>query len=501
MLKKNKKFVWASVLVLVVVIIAGFFVIGGNGVEGNTALVVRGDIEQQVSVTGTLKPVDEVDLSFNRSGKVAEVAVPVGAMVEAGQTLLKLDSRDALIALEEAKVAYEDLINVDLLDVTKAKNNVVELEADVVSSYDNARSTLSAESKSLNDVVNSLDDLFAHDAYLSSNSYGMGSVAKDRRDQAEDSFYEAQRAVRDFMKVYQVNFTSNDNKVIEESIDRLYQVANTVSRAAKESKDIITYLKERDYGDVDEAADAYDSVSSLSVSANDAVDNVFTAKNLIVNNKRLLSEAKLDLADLLDGPDATDIRSSKLAIQQKEKDYSDYFLTSPIAGVVTKQDVAVGEQVSADVAVVSVISADKLEIEANVPEVDIGRVAVGHNVDINFDAFPGENFTGKVIAVDPAQTVIDGVVNFKVTISLDIKNGVDLKSGLTANVSIKSTLAQGVLLVPRSALIERDGRYFVNVVTGRTVTEKEITVGVLGQIGNAEILSGLNEGETILIGE
>lgn len=500
MLKKNKKFVTISVAVMIAIIIGGFLLINRNGVDGQTAVVIRGDITQVVSVTGSLKPVDEVELSFNRSGKVAEVLVGVGDNVDIGQVVVRLDNRDAAIALEEAKVDYEDLVNINPLDITKAQNDVKEYEADLASSYDDARSTLSLEIKELNDVVNGLDDLFSQDGYLASNSYGMSGVAKDRRDLAEDRYYDAQKAVKDFLKIYQADFSSNDPSVVEAALTELYTVATICAEAAKQAKDITTYLKERDYGDPAGAEAAYETVSDLAVAANDSVDNVFMARDSIDNTKRLLSEADLDLADLVDGPDFTDIRASKLAIEQKEKDFSDYFLISPIAGVITRQDAKVGEQVSSGVSVVSVISADKLEIEANVPEVDIGRVAVGHDVSIIFDAFPEESFSGRVIMIDPAQTVIDGVVNFKVTIALDMLND-KLRSGLTANVEIKSVLAQDILLVPRAAVVDRDSAYFVSVVEGNRVVERQVKTGVFGQIGNVEVLQGLNEGEVVLIGQ
>lgn len=500
MLKKNKKFVWPTVTILAAILIGGSLILafGGNGAEGQTALVARGDIGQQVSVAGTLKPVEEVELSFNRSGKVVQVLADVGAKVEAGQTIVRLDNRDAAIELEEAKIAYEDLVKVDPLDATKARNEVQEFEADLASSYDAARAILSSEIKELNDAVNTLDDLFSSDGYLSSINFNAGSIPEERRDDAEKSFNKSKQAVKDFLKTYQSSFASSDPKIIQSTITELYQVATICSGAVKEAKDIVTYLKEQEYGDEEEVEEAYESVSDLAVLVSDSVDNIFTAKNDVLNNERLLSEAKLDLADLLDGPDATDLRSSRLAIQQKEKDYSDYFLTSPIGGVVVTQEAKVGEQVSSGSVIVSVISANNLEIEANVPEVDIARVAVGYDVDINFDAFPDEHFTGKVVMIDPAQTVIDGVVNFKVTISLDTP-GEKLKSGLTANIEIKSVLAQNVLLVPRAALIDRAGNYFVNVISGRQIEERQVEIGAIGQIGNVEVVSGLTEGEMVLV--
>ncbi len=500
MFKKNKKLVAIAVAILIVLIIGGFLAFGDANVNGHTAVVTRGDISQQVSVTGRLEPVDDVSLSFNRSGKVTEVRARVGDLVKSGQVVAVLDHRSALIELEEAKVAYQDLVNVDELDVIKAENTVKADEAALASSYDDARAALSAESKVLNDSVNSLDDLFSSDGYLTSVNFGAGAIAKTRRNAAESLFADFQRSLRSFSKIYDGGFISNDQAKIESALAELYQVSTLGARATKEAKDLVIYLKEREYGDEAEAEEAYEAVSDLALSVDDAVDQVFEARDAILQNKRSLAEAKLDLADVVNGPDSTDLRSSQLAIQQKEKEYSDYFITSPIAGVITKQEAEVGEQASAGEVVVAVISADRLQIEANVPEIDIGRVALGYPVDIVFDAFPDEHFTGQVVVVDPAQTVIDGVVNFKVTITLDRDSSV-LRSGLTANITIKSNLVTDVVMVPRAALVEQDGAYFVTVVNGRQTEKRSVTVGALGQIGNVEIVNGLAPGEVVLLGE
>ena len=91
---------------------------------------------------------------------------------------------------------------------------------------------------------------------------------------------------------------------------------------------------------------------------------------------------------------------------------------SPINGTVTLQDAKLGEVAIINEALISVLSVGNWKIEAKVPEVSVGRVTVGNKVEINLDAFPDENFSGTVTYLEPAETVIDGVVYFKVTIIL-----------------------------------------------------------------------------------
>ncbi|MEK7093973.1 MAG: efflux RND transporter periplasmic adaptor subunit, partial [Patescibacteria group bacterium] len=142
----------------------------------------------------------------------------------------------------------------------------------------------------------------------------------------------------------------------------------------------------------------------------------------------------------------------------------------------------------------------KLEIEANIPEVDIGKVMVGNSVSMTIDAFPGETFSGKVGYIDPAETIVDGVTNFKVKIAFD-KNDPRLKSGLTTNISIKTLEKTNVLVLPQYALIESSDGVFVDRKQGEKITRIPITIGIRSHDGKVEILSGISEGETVVTAE
>ena len=130
------------------------------------------------------------------------------------------------------------------------------------------------------------------------------------------------------------------------------------------------------------------------------------------------------------------------------------------------------------------------------PEVDIGRVAVGNNVAITIDAFPGEQFKGVVSYIDPAETIVDGVVNYKTTITFT-NDDPRLRSGLTVNLFVETKHKDGVLIIPQYAVLETDqGTYALKQVSTQK-TQVPITIGIRGEDGNVEVLTGLNEGDTI----
>jgi len=95
-----------------------------------------------------------------------------------------------------------------------------------------------------------------------------------------------------------------------------------------------------------------------------------------------------------------------------------------------------------------------LHTEALVSESDIASVAVGQSIDNTFDALgPDKHFTTTVLTVNPASTIVSGVVNYKVTGSLE--KIPEVKPGMTDNMTIMVAEKKGVLAVPSSAVVNK----------------------------------------------
>ena len=120
------------------------------------------------------------------------------------------------------------------------------------------------------------------------------------------------------------------------------------------------------------------------------------------------------------------------------------------------------------------------------------------SVHITIDAFSGQQISVIVSYVEPAATIVDNVVTYKVTVAIDEQNS-DLKSGLTANLAIETNRKDDVLNIPQYAVINREGKTFVKKVENKEVIEKEIVVGTRGSNGMVEVVSGISAGDTIEI--
>jgi RND family efflux transporter MFP subunit len=252
-------------------------------------------------------------------------------------------------------------------------------------------------------------------------------------------------------------------------------------------------------------ADSYRSSISLARNnINAAISSLTTLQQNISTQKVLLQRSKdaLALKEAGSAPEA--IAAQEAVVRQVQAtassiaaQLSKMTLFSPISGLVTRQDAKRGQVVGVNTVVVSVISDANMEIESNVPEVDIGKIALGNPVDITLDAFPGETMTGKIASINPAETIVDGVVSYKIKVAFD-KPDSRIKSGLTANLTIRTLEKPNVLLVPSYAILEHDGKTFVKVMSGASQQETEVKLGIRGKDGNVEVISGVSENQQVV---
>ena len=209
-------------------------------------------------------------------------------------------------------------------------------------------------------------------------------------------------------------------------------------------------------------------------------------------------EAQIKQAEANIAAQGAQIKQAQAAVQNIQAQISKTIIRAPISGTVTKQDAKVGEIVSANTSIVSLISASQFEIEANVPEADIAKVSVGNTSLVTLDAYGRDVvFEAKVVAVDPAETIVDGVATYKATFQF-AKNDERVKSGMTANIDVKSANRENVIAVPQRAIIRKNGDQFVRILNGEDFEEVKVETGLRGSDGNIEIISGVSEGDKVI---
>ena len=130
-------------------------------------------------------------------------------------------------------------------------------------------------------------------------------------------------------------------------------------------------------------------------------------------------------------------------------------ITAPVTGIVISRNVDVGQTVAASLQAPTLftIAQDltEMQVDTNMSEADVGRVAVGQDATFTVDAFPQTTFRGKVTEIRNAPVTIQNVVTYNVVIQ--VKNPeLKLRPGMTANASILVAHKDNILRIPNAAL-------------------------------------------------
>lgn len=470
-MKIFKRPVLIAVIIVLVLVLGGYFYFKSDKKTSPEFFAVeRGDIVQEVNVTGNVKPVKSVDLAFEKAGRIFFVLVQVGDYVGAGQILAQEDKSELNSQLEKAKAD---------LETQKAglnKSNVA------LNNYYASIPTI------LNDAYTKADDAVRKQT---------GSFFTDgESDTPKLSFSSANsQAVTD---------AQNNRLVSRVELNNWRDELNKLDAASHKELDL-AFSKSKSHLEIIRifllnATDALEKSYGLSQSTLDSYKaNVITARTNIntaltnINNQAQSINSQIAVV----ASEEADIKSYEAAIQNIEVQIAKTFLRSPIDGVITKQDARVGEIALAGATLISVISASQFEVETNVPEADIAGIKIGNTADITLDAYGDDIvFKAKVSAIDPAETVIDGVSTYKVKLRF-LEGDARIKSGMTANIDILKQEKSGVLIVPQRLVSSRNGKKFVNITENGNKKEIEVVTGLRGSGGNIEIVEGLKEGDHV----
>ena len=233
-------------------------------------------------------------------------------------------------------------------------------------------------------------------------------------------------------------------------------------------------------------------------------------------SKGLVSTDDFETARLSYEKARQQVATSKESVTKAQTNLGYATITSPIDGVVLSKAVEEGQTVAASFNTPELFTIEKnitdMRVIADVDEADIGDVREGERVTFTVDAYPNDKFEGEVTQVRQEATTTNNVVTYEVVISAP-NNDLKLKPGLTANVTIFTAERQGVLSVPSKALrftptqgtvgkmkiVDIKGKNKVWTMENNTIKAHAVQIGMTDGI-NTEIISGINEGMTVITG-
>ncbi|MEA2089004.1 MAG: efflux RND transporter periplasmic adaptor subunit [Patescibacteria group bacterium] len=203
---------------------------------------------------------------------------------------------------------------------------------------------------------------------------------------------------------------------------------------------------------------------------------------------------KVDVASL-----EAQVVQAQAALSLAKKNLEKTKLKAPSNGIIININGELGENISISTNFAVMIS-QQLIIEADVSETDISKIKISQPVNITFDAFGDDKkFLGDLFFIDPAETRIQDVIYYKIKIALNDRHGKSIRSGMTANIDILAESRKDALFIPQRTIIEKDGNKIVKILKNGDVRETRVATGIRGDGGVIEIISGLMEGQDVVV--
>lgn len=495
---KSKKVLLIIAAVLVVgVFYYLFFANKNNGYE--TIIVKSGDFLQQVTVSGKIIATEDLNLSFEQSGSVKSVLVNSGDKVSKGKLMVSQDTfqlsseaqeMQAGIDLQKAKL-NQLLAGASDEDIKIVNDKVVSAKDDLENQYQSALITLNT---SYNAIYNSYTlALYARNTYFSGNdeqSYAVQSAQNNLMSLMQEAKTNLEKA----------NYGSqNDVDVAMDNV--LLNLKNTYNylKIIRDQCDQTSYYSKVTSTDKT-------SLDNQKININTASTSLISAIQNIDVYKASLSQAENQLSLKIAKPRATDIAVFEAQIKQAHAGLQNIYaqirkkqIFSPINGVVTKVNAKTGSIFGPNELAVSLIGSGKFQIESYVPEIYISLIKIDNEANITLDSYgSGTIFKAKVILIDRAETIKDGVPTYKIKLEIE-DDSKDIKTGMTANVVVTTEKKYDVISVPQGILKNRDGKKFIDVKDGDDIVEREVVLGNYSSSGQVEVISGLHEGDLVII--
>lgn len=473
-----------------------FFFFRGDSEATQTLLIEPKPFVQAVSVSGKVIAAQEVDLGFSQGGRVTSVYARVGARVGAGATLAVTENGDLRAALLQRQAALErERAKLSSLEAGTRPEEIAVAEADVDSGIRALIDDIQDAYRAADGAVHtSMDQFISNPRTAPTINFGVNdsslkSSVEQRRGTVELTLAEWGRDVSSLMP-------SSD---LAAAVAKSQQVLSIVTALLSDTSSAISR-------GIPNASVSQSSLDTYAADIGTARTNVNAAAAAITTSSATLESARRTLALKKAGTTPQDIQAQAAVIKAAEADVAaaqaqlnKTYITAPFAGTVTTVDAKVGKIVSPNTPEISMISTGAFQVESFVPEVNIALLAVGDSAAVTLDAYGEEElFAAKVVSIDPAETVRDGVSTYRALLQFNTQDS-RIKSGMTANVQITTEEKQNVLAVPQGIVKTRDGKKFVTVLVGKERTERQVMLGSVSSLGEVEILSGLQAGDVVVL--
>lgn len=203
------------------------------------------------------------------------------------------------------------------------------------------------------------------------------------------------------------------------------------------------------------------------------------------------------------------LQAANVQLQQANENYGNSYIKAPFSGTVASVYVEQNQMVAAGLPVAQIINSTSMKAKVKIPSTEIIGVFKGQSVNVEFPSIPDKIYDGIVTEIDHAIDPISK--NLQVEIEIK-KTDKFLKSGMFGEFLIRTAVKNGTLIIPENSIqsrtevkIDRETglqnsikKYFVFTIKEKKANLVEVKPGISSD-GRIEIVSGLNEGDTIVV--
>jgi len=515
--KKQKKLILAGIALLLLILAASYTVFIAPLLQKEQWIykeetVERGTLKVGVTESGSLeyntKSIDydlDLDVSDDEEDdsdddddtvqkylKIEEIYAASGQRVMEGEELLKFteDSVEAVRALLQNAVveAQSDYAEAE----STYELSLLEAQTDYDTQKISASYAASIRNTSGTSVTNNVASL---QVQLEQKQANTASLQEKLTQAQEDYALETYEAAKEGYEG-----AGTDNTVNFMTIQNGYLSARTKYQQAKSA---LTQAETAVTDNENAIAELTNQLAAAQAKQKiDKLDTEETYQEAVINGQNAQTTYNATVEDLKETlQEAEETKEKREEQLQAFEDFvgSDGILYATEDGVITEVSYEAGDRLTTTGVLFSYATSDDMRISVDVTQEDIVDLQVGDAVDITFTAYPEDSYTGSILSINTTATSdYSNTVSYTVEISVEGELE-QLYGGMTADVIFVTEEKEDVLYVSRKAIVEENGKTYVyrkTALGGRELAEVEtgITNGV-----DIEILSGLEEGDTIYL--
>jgi len=186
----------------------------------------------------------------------------------------------------------------------------------------------------------------------------------------------------------------------------------------------------------------------------------------------LIHQAQQNYAAVANSQGAVDAAQTNLSLVKRNLTYT--VVTAPMAGYVSERPADIGEYISPQQKVATIVSLNPLRVRIDVPEQSIPQIHIGESVSVSVAAYPDRSFSGHVARVSPSVTPASRTM----TVEADVENpNAELKPGQFATIRVLLPQSAPALLVPQRALRTISGATYVFVIKNGFAQQRLVQAG------------------------